>query len=81
MTKKKTPRHRVTIRIPEELYKWVERKAEEREVSQNLVILECIKRNIDCKIIVREAKEASEKRIGRILTNRKGRESGEGTPG
>ena len=57
MTKKpKKPRHRLTIRIPEDLYNWVEEKAEEREVSQNIVITECLKRRINSEKKARKTK-------------------------
>ena len=55
--KQKKPRRRFTVRIPENMYNWVEEKAEEREVSQNLIIIECIKRNIDYEINARKRKE------------------------
>ena len=58
MTKKqKKPRHQFVVRIFDDLYKWVVEKAEERKVSKNIVITECIKRSIDYEINARKMKE------------------------
>jgi len=45
--KRKKPRFQLTARIPEDLCKWVKEKAEEREVSRNVIINECLKRFIN----------------------------------
>jgi len=36
-------RHRFTLRIADDLYDWIEKKAEEREVSQNIIINEYLR--------------------------------------
>ena len=55
--KKKTPRHQFILRLSDDVYKWLEEKAEELEISKNAIIAECIKQRINSEINTRKIKE------------------------
>ena len=62
MTKPKSKRIRTTIRVSEEIYKWIDAKAQERDVSRNLIISEAIKRNIKSELNAMKKREDYEKK-------------------